>query len=81
MSSVDGRLFARIRCVILSLKNNVQSVLHRHLSTEAQREQADMMNILHEYHDLEGKALAHEAAYFNYHCEVLSLHKCLIESK
>lgn len=56
IASQDIDLFSRIRGIILALKTNVQSVLHRHLSTESQREQADMLNILYEHNESEGKS-------------------------
>ena len=60
VASQDVNLFSRIRGIILGLKTNVQSVLHRHLSTEAQREQADMLNILDEHHEIESKIISND---------------------
>ncbi|XP_057298796.1 mitogen-activated protein kinase kinase kinase 1-like isoform X2 [Hydractinia symbiolongicarpus] len=53
VSAQDSRLFTKIKEIVQRLKPTVQSTLHRHLSFEAQREQADILNILDEHGDLD----------------------------
>jgi len=54
MASLDSRIYAQIKQSVYNLKPTMQSNLHRHLSTEAQKEQADILNILDEHQDFEG---------------------------
>ena len=51
ISSQDSSLYPTIKQIVYGLKSNHQSTLHRHLSFESQREQADIMNILGEHGD------------------------------
>ena len=51
ISSQDALLYPRVKHIVYGLKSNHQSTLHRHLSNESQREQADILNILDEHGD------------------------------
>lgn len=56
ISSQDSSLFPAIKQIVYGLKSNHQSNLHRHLSSESQREQADILSILGEHgEDIEGE--------------------------
>ena len=49
ISSQDSVLYPSIKQIVYGLTSNHQSTLHRHLSNESQREQADILNILGEH--------------------------------
>ncbi|XP_065640686.1 mitogen-activated protein kinase kinase kinase 1 isoform X2 [Hydra vulgaris] len=51
ISSHDSVAFQRIKKTINDLNHSIKSKLHRHLSSEAQREQHDILNILDDYED------------------------------
>ena len=51
ISSHDSTAFQRIKKTVNELNQSLKSKLHRHLSTEAQREQLDMLHILDDYED------------------------------
>lgn len=51
ISSQDASLYPHIKQIVYGLKSNHQSTLHRHLSNESQREQADILTILDEHGD------------------------------
>ena len=55
VASLDQRVFPKIKELIHGLKPTIKSTLHRHLSFESQREQADILNILDEHEDFDGK--------------------------
>ena len=51
ISSQDASLYPHVKQIVYGLKSNHQSTLHRHLSNESQREQADILTILDEHGD------------------------------
>ena len=50
-SSMDSLLFSEVRVSLSALKPVVKQKLHRQLSVEAMREQADMLSILDDHDD------------------------------
>ena len=51
ISSQDASLYPHVKQIVYGLKSNHQSTLHRHLSNESQREQADILTILDQHGD------------------------------
>lgn len=49
ISSQDNNVYPIIKDIVYGLNSNHQSKLHRHLSSESQREQEDILNILEEH--------------------------------
>lgn len=51
ISSQDTNVYPLIKQIVYGLTSKHQSTLHRHLSSESQREQEDIMNILGEHRE------------------------------